>query len=67
MALDFIDHKPVCLGDKTCKECGRRGCYGCICENDIHPVHLLGKCIICAGIHKESGVSLYPVCEDWDR
>jgi len=68
MALLIIDHKPVCIGNKTCTECGRPGCNGCICEHGVHLPHQIGKCIICAGIHKEESVILYSApIKDWDK
>ena len=67
MALLLIDHKPVCRGNKTCIECGRPGCNGCICTKD-HPDHMLGKCVICAKLHKEEGITLHPMpSKEWDR
>jgi hypothetical protein len=66
MATVIIDHKPVCRADKECSECGRIGCTGCICDSEHHPKHLIGKCIICAGLHKEENVTLYQPNREWD-
>ena len=57
-------HREVCIGDKICKICGRKGCGGCIHTRSralqAQRPEIEGMCIICSGLYKEEEILLFP-------